>query len=66
MEKALQEIFAAAREAKKNGWETFFYQFKDGEREGYDGDIMAEARNRTLGELQCKKDGGNYIEFHII
>jgi hypothetical protein len=66
MDQALREIFAAAKEAKKNGWETFFYQFKTGEREAFEGDIIQEARNRTLGELQCKKDGGDYIEFHII
>ena len=62
MEKAIQEIIAAAKEAKTIGWKTIFYQFKKGERETFEGDIIAELRNRTLGAIQCKKDSEDHIE----
>ena len=66
MEKAIQEVLAAAKEARKVGWELIYYQFKKGERESFEGDIIAELRNRTLGNIQCKTDGGNYIEFILL
>ena len=63
METAIQEIIAAAREAKQNGWKTIHYQFKAGERETFETEITTEIQNR-IG-LRVKKDEGNHIEFRL-
>jgi len=65
METIIQEVIVAAKEAKRIGWETFYYQFTKADAHLID-EVITEARNRTLGAIQPKNVCNDCIEFILI